>query len=83
MQRKSAITIKLNKTDRQQSIIKHFENLPDDMYIRIWIVAVLFSVSESQIWRWVRAGRLHSTKLSSRVTGFRVGDVKALLNGGV
>lgn len=56
-----------------------FDSLPDSALIRQPTVEAVLAVSSSTVWRLVRRGVLKPVKLSERVTGWRVGDVRAYL----
>ena len=57
-----------------------FDQLPDSAYVRLPVVRALFGISQPTAWRWVANGRLPTPrKLSSRISGFQVGEIRALL----
>lgn len=56
-----------------------FDLLPDSAFIRQPTLEAVLSVSSSTVWRMVQRGVLKPVKLSERVTGWRVGDVRAFL----
>lgn len=59
-----------------------FTAAPDDAIIRAPVVAMLFACSENTIWRMARDGRLPAPlKVSHRITGWRVGDIRTRLRG--
>jgi predicted DNA-binding transcriptional regulator AlpA len=52
----------------------------DDAYIRLGTVLAVYPVGENTWHEGVRAGRYpHPVKLSERIVGWRVGDIRALL----
>ena len=58
------------------------DSAPDSALIRLPILrAILGDVSESTIWRLARSGKLPPIKVSERVTAWRVGDVRAYIDG--
>ncbi|WP_084267653.1 helix-turn-helix transcriptional regulator [Azohydromonas lata] len=60
-----------------------FDALPDSAYVRLaQIVPAVVPVSHATLWRWVREGTFPAPKkLGSQVTAWRVGDVRAWLDG--
>lgn len=56
-----------------------FDSLPDCAIIRQPALTAVLSISPSTVWRLVGLGVLKPVKLSKRVTGWRVGDVRAYL----
>lgn len=63
----------------EYTALLEFDRLPDGAIIRLPTLKAVLSVSAGTIWRLARAGTLKPIKLSSRVTGWRVGDVRAYL----
>jgi prophage regulatory protein len=62
------------------SAIGQFDQLPDAAFVRVHTVADLFAISPSNVWRWVKAGRLPAPlKLSEQTTAWRVGDLREAL----
>lgn len=60
--------------------VAQFDTLPDTAIIRDRGVAAVLSISRNSVWRWSREGRLpRPVKLGQRVSGWRVGDVRAFL----
>lgn len=57
----------------------NFDALPDSAIIRQPAVEGVLSISSSTLWRLARRGVLKPVKLSARVTGWRVRDVRAYL----
>lgn len=57
-----------------------FTAAPDDAIIRVNVVAMLFACHTNTIWRMARDGRLpRPKKVSSGITGWRAGDIRARL----
>jgi len=57
-----------------------FDQLPDAAFVRLPVVRALLGISQPTAWRWVHSGRLPApTKLSDRVSGFNVGQLRAHL----
>jgi prophage regulatory protein len=55
--------------------------LPEEGYVRL---PVVFPVSRSTWWAGVKSGRFpQPVKLGPRITAWRVGDIRALINKGV
>lgn len=62
------------------SALKNFSNLPDAAFVRLPVVAALYSVSGSTVWRMVKAGKIPRPKRHfSRVTAWNVGELRAAL----
>ena len=59
--------------------VSNFDALPDSAIIRQPAVEGVLSISSSTLWRLARRGVLRPVKLSARVTGWRVGTVRAYL----
>lgn len=57
-----------------------FDKLPASALVRIPVVAALFSVSESSVWRWSRTGRLPLPTHIAGVTLWRVGELRGVLS---
>lgn len=63
--------------------LKHFDQLPDSANVRQPVVEALFGCSSSTVWRGVKAGRIPKPrKLSDRVTGWNVGELRHTLRQG-
>lgn len=60
--------------------LKNFDSLPDAAFVRLPVVTGLFACSPATVWRMVKRGTLKTTKLSERVTGFNVGDLRKALS---
>lgn len=59
-----------------------FDQLPNSALIRQSTLVRLLNCSDTTIWRYAKRGLLHPVKLSPGVTGFRVGEIRALIEGG-
>lgn len=58
-----------------------FDDLPDGTLISDKTIAVLFSVSRSTVWRWVKTGILPSpVPVGPRLTRWRMGDIRRVLH---
>jgi predicted DNA-binding transcriptional regulator AlpA len=57
----------------------NFDLRPDSAYVRCRVAAAMLGCSQATVWRLAKAGKLESRKLSERVTGFRVGSIRAVL----
>ncbi|MCE7915748.1 MAG: transcriptional regulator [Nitrosomonas sp. PRO4] len=58
----------------------NFDSLPDAAFVRVGTVAGLFDCSVVTVWRKAKDGTIPKPKkLSARVTGWRVGDLRATL----
>lgn len=62
--------------------IEQFSHLPDEAGVRLPTVTSLLGCSSSTAWRLAHRGSLKAVKVSSRVTVFNVGSIRALLSGG-
>ncbi len=59
--------------------LAQFDSLPDSAHVRQPVVEALFGCSAATVWRMARRGKLKPKKLSERVTGFNVGDLRKAL----
>jgi len=60
--------------------LRQFDSLPDSAHVRQPVVEALMGVSGSTIWRMVARGDLpRPRKLSARVTGWPVGELRRAL----
>ena len=68
------------KHPAQLSAAAGFDQLPNAAFVRLPVVRALLGVSQPTVWRWVHEGRLPTPrKISPRVSGFNVGELRALL----
>ncbi len=59
----------------------NFDLLPDAAFVRVETVAGLFDCSIITVWRKAKDGTIPKPrKLSARVTGWNVGELRATLN---
>lgn len=59
----------------------NFDSLPDAAFVRVGTVAGLFDCSVITVWRKAKDGTIPKPKkLSARVTGWNVGELRAALN---
>ncbi|MDD2743784.1 MAG: AlpA family phage regulatory protein [Rhodocyclaceae bacterium] len=57
-----------------------FDQQPDSAYVRVQVVQALFACSGATVWRMSKRGELPAPrKLSQRVTGWNVGELRAAL----
>ncbi len=71
---------KHHKPDSIPDALRHFDSLPDAAHVRQPIVQALFGCSSATIWRRVKDGGLPKPhKLSERVTGWNVGELRAAI----
>lgn len=57
--------------------LTNFNNLPDDAYVRVRVVAALRACHVGSVWRDVQRGILPPpVKLSHGITAWRVGDLR-------
>lgn len=61
--------------------VLNFDHLPDSARIDQKAVETLLSCSATSIWRWVKNGTLPRPMKYGRAVRWRVGDVRALLDG--
>lgn len=61
----------------------NFDNLPAASLVDQRIVELLFSCSATTVWRRVKRGELPQPQRYGQCTRWRVGDLRALLNGEV
>lgn len=60
--------------------LKHFDSLPDSANVRQPVVEGLYGCSSATVWRNVKKGIIPAPKkLSERVTGWNVGDLRKAL----
>jgi hypothetical protein len=62
----------------QLEIIKHFDELSDDMIVPDQIARIMLNVSPRQ---WFRSRPVPRRQISDRSGGSRVGDIRALVRG--
>ena len=60
---------------------KNFDSFPDSACVRQPVVEALFGCSPATVWRMVKRGKLKPRKLSDRLTGFNVGELRVALRG--
>lgn len=66
---------------KHKDSIQEFDLLPDSAFVRLPVLLKLYACSSATIWRGVQAGRIPSPiKLSPRVTGWNVGQLRSALN---
>lgn len=57
--------------------LSQFDNLPDSAYVRLPVVAALYSIGHATAWRWSKNGRLPAPyKLGENVTAWNVGELR-------
>lgn len=64
---------------RDEARLAGFDELPASAYVRLPIVAALFSISVSTVWRWSRMGNLPAPVRTGRTTLWKVGDLRSTL----
>jgi predicted DNA-binding transcriptional regulator AlpA len=65
--------------DRDLAVLRDFDALPDDAYVRLPIVQALFSISRATVWRWCEKGDLPAPFHVAGVTFWKVGELRARL----
>lgn len=64
----------------QEDELGDFDHLPDSAYVRVQMVAKIFSISLGSVWIWAKNGHLPKpTKLGPNVTGWNVGELRAVI----
>lgn len=58
--------------------LTNIDSRPDSGFVRQPVVQAYLGVSAATVWRLVKRGKLKAYKLSERVTGFNVGELRAL-----
>lgn len=60
--------------------VASFDTLPDAAHVRLPIVATLYATSPSNVWRWVKDGRIpQPIKLGPQTTVWNVGQLRRAL----
>lgn len=61
--------------------IKNFDQLPNSAFVRLPVVKILYACSSATVWRNSKKdGRIpEKVKLTSRVTGWNVGELRKSL----
>lgn len=72
----------LRREQAQAVALKHFHLLPDEAGVRLPTVRCVLGCSSATVWRLAKAEKIHTRKVSERVTVFIVGSIRALLSGG-
>lgn len=62
--------------------LRNFDQLPDSANVRLPVVMALFGCSSATVWRMAQRNELKPRKLSQRVTGFNVGELRQALKQG-
>lgn len=60
--------------------LRNFDQLPDTAYVRLPVVCGLFGFSSATLWRKVKDGFPRPRKLSTRITGWNVGELRQVLD---
>jgi len=69
-----------SKSEAIPDSLQHFDSLPNSAHVRQPIVEALFACSSATVWRRVKDGRIPKPrKLSHRITGWQVGDLRRAL----
>jgi prophage regulatory protein len=73
--------MKLKERTRQEAQHKSFDDLPSAGFVRLaQLIPNVVPFSQATLWRKCQTGEFPKpVKLSERVTGWRVGDVRAWL----
>jgi len=57
----------------------HFDELPDNGYVRAPVVRALFGIANATMYRWIIAGRIPAPKKIGRTSLFQVGQLRACM----
>ena len=64
-------------------LLRNFNDLPDQAFVRLTVVLMLLGVSRSTVWRLCKSGALPAPKkLGSRIAVWQVKDLREVLNSG-
>lgn len=66
--------------DRRDLSIKNFDALPAQAVVRAPVAIAVLGISLSTLWRLSSSGQLPAVRISPRTTGWRVGDIRALID---
>ena len=65
------------------STVQSFDTLPDAAHVRLPVVATLYAISHSNVWSWVKDGRIpQPRKLGPQTTVWNVGELRRALASG-
>lgn len=67
---------------QSSSPIEAFDKLPNSAGVREPTACGVLGCSPATVWRLAKEGKLRAVKVSSRVTVFNVGSIRAVLSGG-
>ena len=59
--------------------LRDFDQLSNSQQVRLPVVSAILGISNSTVWRMVKAKRLKAYRLTERTTTFNVGELRALL----
>ena len=62
-----------------RSALLGFDELPDSAFVRLPVVAALFAISHSTVWRWSRLGYLPNPRKINGITVWRVGLLREVI----
>jgi len=62
---------------------KNFDSLPDSAILRPSAICELLSLSRTTIFRMVKAKKLNPIQLGERAVGYKVGEIREFLAGGL
>ncbi len=67
---------------QSHSSLPNFDQLPNSAHVRLPVVMALWGCATSTVWHWSKLGKIPKPrKLSSRVTAWNVGELRAALAG--
>jgi hypothetical protein len=61
--------------------LAQFKHLPDEAGVRVLLACTILGCSTITVWRLAKTKKIISIKISSGVTVFNVGSIRALLKG--
>tara|TARA_R110000787_G_scaffold83794_4_gene180068 strand:- start:50 stop:283 length:234 start_codon:yes stop_codon:yes gene_type:complete len=68
------------KTQADREALTTFDTLPDSAFVRVSVVATLFSVSTVSIWAWTKQGRIPQPRRFGRnATVWNVGELRRVM----
>lgn len=78
----TSTTVQSKVRNRSNSIpleAAHFDDLPENGYVRASVVRMLFGISNATMYRWIHAMRIPAPKKIGHTSLFQVGQLRACL----
>lgn len=67
----------INRSQSDSAALAEFDSLPDSAFVRVGVVAALYSVTTVSIWAWAKRGLIPAPrKIGPNVTGWNVGELR-------